>query len=122
MFSHIVIILFLVFNPNRLLDRICLDLLLPACFPTALVSLPKSAQPLRLNVARYALDETAAHLLNNRTLSVKDSNNRFRFKRTDLALQKVKLKDLAALFRSAKISFFCEYCPFISFEIQTFAR
>ena len=122
MFSHIVIILFLVCTPNGSLERICLDLLLPACFLTALVRLPTSAQSLHLATTRYAFEETPAHLLNNRTLSVKDSNNRFRFKRTDLALQKVKLKDLAALFCSAKISIFCEYSPFIGFEIQTFAR
>ena len=31
-------------------------------------------QPLHLDVARYAFDETSAHLINNRTKSVKDSN------------------------------------------------
>ena len=68
------------FNPNRLLERICLNLLLPACFLTALVRLPTSALPLHLDVARYAFDEKSAHLLNNRTKSVKDSNDRFGFK------------------------------------------
>ncbi|MGP1625256.1 hypothetical protein [Prevotella koreensis] len=51
-----------------------LDLLLPVCFPTALVRLLTSALPLHLAVARYAFDETSAHLLNNRTTSVRDSN------------------------------------------------
>ncbi|WP_158611144.1 hypothetical protein [Prevotella sp. OH937_COT-195] len=40
---------------------------LPLRFPTALVRLLTSAQPLHLNVARYAFDETAAHLPNSRT-------------------------------------------------------
>ena len=62
---------------NRSLERICLDLLLPPCSPTALVRLPTYAQPLHLAVARYALDETSAHLVNNRTKSVKDSHERF---------------------------------------------
>ena len=66
-----------VINPNRSLDRICLDLLLPSCFLPALVRLPASALSLHLDVARYAFDETSAHLLNNRTKSVKDSNDRF---------------------------------------------
>ena len=64
-------------NPNRSLDRICLDLLLPSCFLTALVRLPASALPFHLAVARYAFDETSAHLLNNRTKSGKESNDRF---------------------------------------------
>ena len=67
-------------NPNRSLDRICLDLLLPSCFLPALVRLPASALSLHLDVARYAFDETSAHLLNNRTKSVKDSNDRFGIK------------------------------------------
>ena len=67
-------------NPNRSLGRICLDLLLPSCFLTALVRLPTSALPFHLAVARYAFDETSAHLLNNRTKSVKDSNDRFGLK------------------------------------------
>ena len=67
-------------NPNRSLDRICLDLFFPSCFFTALVRLPTSALPFHLDVARYAFDETSAHLLNNRTKSVKDSNDRFGFK------------------------------------------
>ena len=66
-------------NPNRSLGRICLDLLLPSCFLTALVRLPASALPFHLDVARYAFDETSAHLLNNRTKSVKDSNDQFGF-------------------------------------------
>ncbi len=69
-----------VINPNRSLDRICLDLLLPSCFLPALVRLPASALSLHLDVARYAFDETSAHLLNNRTKSVKDSNDRFGIK------------------------------------------
>ena len=68
-----------IFNPNRSLDRICLDLLLPSCFLTALVRLSASALPFHLDVARYAFDETSAHLLNNRTKSVKESNDRFGF-------------------------------------------
>ena len=64
-------------NPNRSLDRICLDLLLPACFLPALVRSPASALPFHLAVARYAFDETSAHLFDNRTKSVKDSNDRF---------------------------------------------
>ncbi|WP_198019141.1 hypothetical protein [Prevotella falsenii] len=55
-------------------------MLLPSCFLTALIRLPTSAQPLHLAIARYAFDETPAHLLNNRTKSVKDSNERFGFK------------------------------------------
>ena len=43
------------------------------------VRLPTSALLLHLDVARYAFDETPAHLLNNRTKSAKDSNDRFRF-------------------------------------------
>ncbi|RRD01955.1 hypothetical protein [Prevotella sp. OH937_COT-195] len=73
------------FNPNRSLDRICLDLLLPLRFPTALARLLTSAQPLHLDVARYAFDETAAHLLNNnRTKSVEGSNDRFGFNNISL--------------------------------------
>ena len=66
-----------VITPNRSLDRICLGLLLTPCFLPALVRLPASALSLHLNVARYAFDETSAHLLNNRTKSVKESNDRF---------------------------------------------
>ncbi len=54
-----------VINPNRSLDRICLDLLLSLYFLPALVRLPTSALSLHLDVARYAFDETSAHLLNN---------------------------------------------------------
>ncbi|RRD01880.1 hypothetical protein [Prevotella sp. OH937_COT-195] len=36
-----------------------------------------SAQPFHPDAARYAFDETAAHLLNNRTKSVEGSNDRF---------------------------------------------
>ncbi|RRD02920.1 hypothetical protein [Prevotella sp. OH937_COT-195] len=68
------------FNPNRSSDRICLDWLLPLRFPTALARLLPSAQPLHLDAARYAFDETAAHLLNNRTKSVEGSNDRFGLK------------------------------------------
>ena len=64
--------LFNEYNPNRSLDRICLDLLLPSCFLTALVRLPTSVLPFHLAVARYAFDETSAHLLNNRTKSGKE--------------------------------------------------
>ena len=71
-------------NPNRSLGRICLDLLLPSCFLTALVRLPASALPFHLDVARYAFDETSAHLLNNRTKSVKDSNDQFGINRWNL--------------------------------------
>ena len=70
-------------NPNRSLDHICLDLLLPSCFLPALVRLPTSALPFHLDVARYAFDETSAHLPNNRTKSVKDSNDRFGLKTFD---------------------------------------
>ncbi|RUL59661.1 hypothetical protein [Prevotella koreensis] len=49
-------------------------MLLSVCFLTALVRLPTSALPLHLAVARYAFDETSAHLFNNLTKSVKDSN------------------------------------------------
>ncbi|WP_315368412.1 hypothetical protein, partial [Prevotella koreensis] len=62
------------------LNRICLDLLLPACFPTALVRLPTSSWQLHLDVTHYAFDETAAHLLNNRTKSVEGFNARFKLK------------------------------------------
>ena len=47
---------------NRFFEHICLDLLLPVCFLTALVLLPASAQPLHLAVTRYVFDETSAHL------------------------------------------------------------
>ena len=73
--------LFNEYNPNRSLDRICLDLLLPSYFLTAFVRLPTSALPFHLAVARYVFDETPAHLCNNRTQSVKDSNNRFGVKK-----------------------------------------
>ncbi|WP_156930619.1 hypothetical protein [Prevotella falsenii] len=46
-------------------------MLLPSCFLTALVRLPASAPPFHLAVARYAFDEMAAHLLNNRTKSAR---------------------------------------------------
>ncbi|RRD02929.1 hypothetical protein [Prevotella sp. OH937_COT-195] len=52
---------------------------LPLRFPTALARLLPSAQPLHLDAARYAFDETAAHLPNNRTKSVEGSNDRFGF-------------------------------------------
>ena len=42
---------------------------------TALVRLPTSALPFHLAVARYAFDETSAHLLNNQTKSGKESND-----------------------------------------------
>ena len=45
-----------VININQSLDRICLDLLLPSCFLTALVRLPASVLPFHLAVARYAFD------------------------------------------------------------------
>ncbi|WP_156930710.1 hypothetical protein [Prevotella falsenii] len=51
-------------------------MLLPSCFLTGFVSLPASAQPLHLAVARYAFDEMVAHLPNNRTKPVKDANDR----------------------------------------------
>ncbi|WP_158611134.1 hypothetical protein [Prevotella sp. OH937_COT-195] len=53
---------------------------LPLRFPTALARLLPSAQSLHLDAARYAFDETAARLLNNRTKSVEGSNDRFGFK------------------------------------------
>ncbi|RRD00956.1 hypothetical protein [Prevotella sp. OH937_COT-195] len=53
---------------------------LPSRFPTALARLLISLQLLHLDVARYAFDETAAHLLNNRTKPVEGSNDRFGFK------------------------------------------
>ncbi|WP_156930685.1 hypothetical protein [Prevotella falsenii] len=53
-------------------------MLLLSCFLTALVRLPASEQPLHLAVARYAFDEMPAQLLNNRTKSVKHSNDRLR--------------------------------------------
>ncbi|RRD00833.1 hypothetical protein EII32_06705 [Prevotella sp. OH937_COT-195] len=54
---------------------------LPLRFPTALARLLTSAQPLHPDVARYAFDETAAHLLNNRTKPVEGSNDRFGLRR-----------------------------------------
>ena len=65
-------------NLNWSLGRICLDLLLPSYFLTTWVRLSTSVLPLYLDVARHVFDETSAHLLNNRTKSVKDSNDRFR--------------------------------------------
>ncbi|RRD02098.1 hypothetical protein [Prevotella sp. OH937_COT-195] len=53
---------------------------LPLRFPTALTRLLTSAQPVHIDVARYALDETVAHLLNNRTKSVEGYNDLFGFK------------------------------------------
>ncbi|RRD02649.1 hypothetical protein [Prevotella sp. OH937_COT-195] len=50
---------------------------LPLRFPTALARLLTSAKPLHLDAARYAFDETDAHLLNNRTKAVEGSNDRF---------------------------------------------
>ena len=111
MFSHIVIILFLVCTPYKSLERIWLDLLLPVCFPTALVRLPTSAQPLHLATTRYAFEETPAHLLNNRTKSVKDSNNRFWFKRTDLALQKANIKRPCSIVSFCKDKHFLRVLP-----------
>ncbi|RRD02150.1 hypothetical protein [Prevotella sp. OH937_COT-195] len=55
-------------------------MLLPLRFPTALARLLTSARPLYLNIARYAFDETAAHLLNNRTKSVEGYNDRLGLK------------------------------------------
>ncbi|RRD03047.1 hypothetical protein [Prevotella sp. OH937_COT-195] len=55
-------------------------MLLPLHFPTALARLLPSAQPLHLDAARYAFDETAVHPPNNRTKSVEGSNDRFGFK------------------------------------------
>ncbi|RRD02760.1 hypothetical protein [Prevotella sp. OH937_COT-195] len=54
-------------------------MLLPLRFPTALARLLTSAQPLHLDVSRYAFDETAVHLLNNRTKSVEGFNDRLGF-------------------------------------------
>ncbi|WP_156930709.1 hypothetical protein [Prevotella falsenii] len=54
---------------------------IPSCFLTGFVRLPASAQPLHLDVARYASDEMAAQLLNNRIKSVKDANERLRIKK-----------------------------------------
>ncbi|WP_156930631.1 hypothetical protein [Prevotella falsenii] len=70
-------------NPNRPLGRICLYLLLPSCFLTALVRLPTSAPPFHLAVARYAFDEMPAQLLDNRRKAVKHSNERFGLKRKE---------------------------------------
>ncbi|RRD00976.1 hypothetical protein [Prevotella sp. OH937_COT-195] len=52
-------------------------MLLPLRFPIALARLLTSAHPFHPDVTRYAFDETAAHLLNNRTKSVEGSNDRF---------------------------------------------
>ena len=47
--------------------------MLPACFsPLAGICAAISSR-----LARYAFDETSAHLLNNRTKSVKEYNDRF---------------------------------------------
>ncbi|WP_156930674.1 hypothetical protein [Prevotella falsenii] len=54
-------------------------MLLPSCFLAAFVRLPASAPPFHLTVARYAFDEMAAHLLDNRTKPVKDANERLGF-------------------------------------------
>ncbi|WP_156930575.1 hypothetical protein [Prevotella falsenii] len=55
-------------------------MLLPSCFLTGFVRLPASAQPLHLDVARYAFDEMPAQLLNNRTKPVKDTDDRLELK------------------------------------------
>ncbi|WP_198019111.1 hypothetical protein, partial [Prevotella falsenii] len=52
---------------------------LSSYFLTAFVRLPTSAQPLHLTVAHYAFDEMPAQLLDNRTKSVKGSNERLGF-------------------------------------------
>ncbi|WP_199741413.1 hypothetical protein [Prevotella sp. OH937_COT-195] len=49
-------------------------------------------QPFHLDVARYAFDETAAHLLNNRTKSVEGSNDRFGFKKRNKMFYRCKFK------------------------------
>ncbi|RUL59757.1 hypothetical protein EHV08_08310 [Prevotella koreensis] len=49
-------------------------LFLTDCFLTVLVRLPTSTLPSHLDVLCYAFDEMAAHLFDNRTKSVKDSN------------------------------------------------
>ncbi|WP_125233928.1 hypothetical protein [Prevotella sp. OH937_COT-195] len=67
-------------NPNRSLNHICLGSPLPLRLPTASARLLTSVQPFHLDVARYAFDETAAHLLNNRTKAVEGSNDRFGLK------------------------------------------
>ena len=71
---------FATLKPQSVLDRICLVLLLPVCFPTAFVRLPTSELPLHLTVARYAFAEPSAHLLNNRTKSVQGSKDRLGLK------------------------------------------
>ena len=86
-------------NPNRSLGRIFLDLLLPSCFLTAFVRLPTSALSFHLAVAHYAFDETSAHLLNNRTKSAKDSNDRFGIKKRTHQL----MHPLISLISSAKL-------------------
>ena len=68
-------------NLNWSLGRICLDLLLPSYFLTTWVRLSTSVLPLYLDVARHVFDETSAHLLNNRTKSIKESNDRFGLKK-----------------------------------------
>ena len=62
---------------THLLRFVCTNSLL-----TALVRLPTYAMSFHLDVARYAFDETAAHLINNRTKSVKDSNDRLWLKQS----------------------------------------
>ncbi|WP_156930716.1 hypothetical protein [Prevotella falsenii] len=46
--------------------------------------MPASAQPFHLDVARYTFDEMPAHLLDNRTKPVKDTNERFGLNRKRL--------------------------------------
>ena len=67
-------------KPESVIRPHLLRFVIPSCFLPALVRLPASALSLHLAVARYAFDETSAHLLNNRTKSDKDSNDRFGFK------------------------------------------
>ncbi|RRD02328.1 hypothetical protein [Prevotella sp. OH937_COT-195] len=62
---------------------------LPLRFPTALTRLLTSAQPFHLDVTRYALDETAAHPLNNRTKPVEGSNDRLGFNMQCIAPRKL---------------------------------
>ena len=64
-------------KPESVIRPHLLRFVIPSCFLPALVRLPASALSLHLDVARYAFDETSAHLLNNRTKSDKDSNDRF---------------------------------------------
>ncbi len=56
---------------THLLRFIIIDML-PCCFSQIV---PTSALPLHLYVTRYVFNETAAHLLNNRTKSLNDSND-----------------------------------------------